>query len=293
MGENGISEEFQEQLKELNAQSVLAKYYRLDELNQIICDCEDEIEVYIKSNNIKTVSDNTNYLLETLGKCFVSIREIIALCKNGFPDGALSIARNVYEQFIITTFVESKTTDSDFNALLERYDDDYDLQRAKALKYEAQYVLKDSVEQGKQKAIIDGIKQKHGVNGNPRDYWWAREGNGDFSSLCEYVVKHKKGEEMLIHTMRLMYKRACMALHASNIGNKLRLGSNSNAIEMGPWVTGQESSLFLSSASLRYILLEALPLWKIEANDIITKLEELILFYDELMRKEATNDAEE
>ena len=49
-----------------------------------------------------------NLILNCTGKSLLTLCELILLCKNGFPDGALGLARNLFEQFIIISVFEAQ-----------------------------------------------------------------------------------------------------------------------------------------------------------------------------------------
>ena len=67
------------------------------------------------------------------------MREIIHLSAFGYPDGALSLARNIYEHVIILAFFENHKSDNDFGNYVDDYYVDYDIQRNKALQQSALY----------------------------------------------------------------------------------------------------------------------------------------------------------
>ena len=78
--------------------------WRLEELEKIIDSMEDEIEEAITHQNLQTDHNYTNIVLRTAGKSIVGMREIIRLSAFGYPDGALSLARNIYEHYSISFF---------------------------------------------------------------------------------------------------------------------------------------------------------------------------------------------
>ena len=112
-------------------QEKIKSIYKLNVLEDILEKCEEDISKEITKLQVKESDDNINFLLYTLGKSFVSIREVIILCWAGFPDGALSIARNIYEQLIITNYIEDNTKRTSSEHILKRYNEDYFYQRAK------------------------------------------------------------------------------------------------------------------------------------------------------------------
>ena len=73
-------------------QEMIKVKYKLCELEQILLEIETVVQDAIQRDNIKTDNDNLNFLLYTLGKSIVTIREIIILCWAGYPDGALSLS---------------------------------------------------------------------------------------------------------------------------------------------------------------------------------------------------------
>lgn len=267
-------------------QDKVTRFYKLNELEQVLVKCEDDISSRIADLDIKEADDNINFLLYTIGKSFVSTREIILLCWSGFPDGALSLARNVYEQLIITLYIENCGSQDSLTEILQRYNEDYSYQRAKCLKYEAQYLSKDKGKIDKYQNIIEEIKDNNNIK-RIKDYWWADEKGTAFSKICESVIKINIEMEPLLRLMHLMYKRACLSLHASCMGNRIRLGSDCTGIDMGPWENGQENSLFLSTASLIYIVSVTYQFLDIDGTDVNKKLNEMTMYYHKIIEERA------
>ena len=117
----------------LSIQTNCSLDWKLNVLDKIIDSMEDEIELAITQKQILTDRNYANIILRIAGKSVVNMREIICLSTYGYPDGALSIARNLYEQVIILAFFENHKNDKDFNNYIEDYYTDYDIQRNKAL----------------------------------------------------------------------------------------------------------------------------------------------------------------
>ena len=138
----------------------IAEFYRLNDLESILEKCEEDISDRIAELKIKEADDYKNYLLYAIGKSLVSIREIITLCCSGFPDGELSLARNVYEQFMVTLYFEKYKGKSLLKTLLHKYNEDYLYQWADCLKYEAQYLSKKTDEEDEYQNILDEIKKQ-------------------------------------------------------------------------------------------------------------------------------------
>ncbi|MBQ3784403.1 MAG: hypothetical protein II838_13350 [Lachnospiraceae bacterium] len=234
-------------------QDDLKKKYELDIFAQLIEDCEDSIISVLDSNKSKESSEFRNYLLYTVGKCFVTCREIIILCWSGYPDGALALSRNIYEQFVITFYLYDQVINKNNKSILDKYFDDYDYQRARNLKFEAEKIQNDELKAVQYKETIKRLKVKYNLK-DMHDYWWLDEKRKNFSALCDYVCINNSDMSEFLRNMQLLYKRACLSVHASYMGNKIRIGSDFDGIDVGPWDRGQENALFLSVASMIYIL---------------------------------------
>ena len=82
----------------------VVKEWRLAELELTVAQFDIAIGDVVSNGTIEEKQDYINIILRTAGKSIVTMREIVCLSKNGFPDGALSLARNIYEQMIIIMF---------------------------------------------------------------------------------------------------------------------------------------------------------------------------------------------
>lgn len=267
-------------------QEKLKKKYKLLEFNELLNKCEEKICNQISKYKIMESIDNHNFLLYTIGKSFVTTRELIVLCWAGYPDGALSLARNIFEQFIIVAYVEDKRKMQGFGDLLERYNDDYLVQRAKALKFESQYVNINMRNTKNYEASIQKIKTKYKIDHRLGDYWWTEEKGMNFGKICDYVAKENESMETFIRLMQLIYKRACLSLHSSCMGNRIRLGSDISGIDMGPWGNGQENALFLTASSLIYIVGTTFSCLNIDDKSELGLLNDLAGYYRSMLNEE-------
>ena len=79
-----------------------------------------------------------------------------------------------------------------------------------------------------------------------------------------------------------MYKRACLSLHSSCLGNSIRVGIDLpfNVIDTSPRIEGHGYVLYFATKSLILILGVACGLLNIEFGDYERKLDELISFYN-------------
>ncbi len=260
-------------------QDRIIKRFQLDKLDSLLSMCEDEIVDYITKKEVKIDENNTNFILNTLGKCFVSAREIIVLCQAGLPEGALSISRNIYEQFITVAYVESKIESPKFDILLKRYFAHAEIEQANLIKFEAENVANDQNEAQKCVSVIKEIGDKYNIKAGGK-YWWTGEIH-TFKEMYEYVAKTAKGTpiEIFIHRMHAYYILASKTIHASFAGNSLRFGSRFIGIDCGPREFGQENALFLMTASFIYIMGYTFKLLNIERDDIVDEFNVLANLY--------------
>ena len=258
------------------------KKYKLCELESVLSEIETVIQNAIQERDVKTDKDNINFLLQTLGKSFVTTREIIILCWVGYPDGALSLSRNLFEQFVHVAYIEGYEGTEKFDSILEKYNDDYQYQRLKNLMWAAKNVYQSNEKVLQYKTKIEDIKAKYHIENRMKDYWWAELNT--FSDMCDTVVQQSGEYKLLIQNMYLLYKRACLALHSSCMGNKVRLGSNVSDIDMGPWDRGQEMSLFLASSALCFIVPSVYKAFNENYQKVQHKLEKLSNYYYDLWK---------
>lgn len=190
--------------------------WNLNFYQEIVNACEDIIvEETVKW---KTADDINYYLLSTYAKAILTTKESICLLVNGYPDGALSRAREVYEQMVIAFYINNNYSEE----LIKRYFADYELKVCKNRKllyeklknientHKAKYQeLEDKCQQK-----IDNLKQQYGkMNG---DYWWVLDTKiNTFSDMQDNV-----GAELHF----ILYKRACISTHAGALSDIALLG---------------------------------------------------------------------
>ena len=185
---------------------------------------------------------------------------------------------------MVTIYIEKYAEQIALTDILHKYNEDYSYQRAKCLKYEAQYICEDKAKLKEYQSVIDEINAKYNIK-NKNDYWWADKKDTSFFKLCESVIEDNKEVESLLRLMHLMYKRACLSLHASCMGNRIRLGSDCAGIDMGPWEKGQENALFLSTISLVYIISVTYQAMGIAVDDVNKSLNELAVYYWNMQKR--------
>lgn len=104
-------------------------------------------------------------------------------------------------------------------------------------------------------AELQEIKKKVGkdIKG---EYWWADKAN--FAGIVEAVIGSQQdiAEKRFICELHLLYKRACVALHASSMGNSLRIGKDnqSHIIDTTPDYDGLAAPLFFTVSSFIFVV---------------------------------------
>lgn len=121
------------------------KNYRLLEFETLLDDFECEIEE-TAGDKIQSAQDFNNIVVDIVGKSCMTLREILCLSSAGLPDGALALTRNLYEQYIILAFFNQVRNEDNFRDYVEDYYADYDLQRLKILRWEAEHLCCDNMQ---------------------------------------------------------------------------------------------------------------------------------------------------
>ena len=266
----------------LDIKNICTEQWRLYDLDTLISTAEDDIADAIAKNQIQTGEDYTNIVLRTAGKVVVTMREILQLSAHGYPDGALALARNIYENMIVIAFFETQkhSNSNRFAECIENYYADYDIRRIKALLYESKYCTQDVNETQKLTDELEEIKQRVSNKGNG-DYWWA--GCRSFSDLANTMIQSvddRRGQHFL-HMLHFTYKRACVAIHASCIGNTLRLGTEPDfvGIDTSPTQNGHALPLWFSTASFTYVLGLTYSILNLKFEEMDKRLNDLAEFF--------------
>ncbi len=80
---------------------------QLGRLERLLTDFENRLAEAVDHKHQEEHSFD-NILIYAAGKTILTFREILCLSSWGFPDGALSLSRNLYEQNITIAFLYSK-----------------------------------------------------------------------------------------------------------------------------------------------------------------------------------------
>lgn len=226
------------------------KIWKIQEFYNLVNEFEEDICDAIEKYDIKDELDYNNILLLIAGKAIITSREICCLSANGFADGSMSIARTLYELFIIVSFFDIHKTDSNFDDYINDYycdyyktNNDYYWYIASKQGYDD---LKESISKSKENMKKEAI---HKVRGN---YWWT-----GFERLSEVVDNVQKSiinrTDLLIYQRaEMLYKKACTILHPNCFSNIWRIGFENKyqGINTRPTTNGHGYPLEFASISL-------------------------------------------
>ena len=263
------------------------QYWRLRELETVISEVEDAFADRVHKKLV-LANDYKNILFPIMGKCITTLREIICLVMYGYPDGALSLARNLYEQFIIVAFLENHRSDSDFNEIVKDYFLNYKIEQYKALRYEANHCVQNSeLFKAYTSRIEETKKLAHHKVSEKNDYWWS--GKPGFVKLADDAQDNctNLSDKRELAYLRLFYRRACASIHANCFGNSVRLGIDSgyNGVDTSPQSGGHGVALYLSAFSFLVIAGIAFDEFNLEFDNYQSRLNDLMSHYKKIVQK--------
>lgn len=256
--------------------------YKLNEFSEIVNCFENLVTNAVQSKKIKDEQNFLNILIHTAGNVIVRSREIILLCHHGYADGALALARSLYEHFIILSFFCLHENDKNFQDYIDDFFFDYErlcnkqfLNMSKKINHtDLQVKIENEMEQLKNKV-------HHKIIG---DYWWA--GFKTFSELINHVEKaySTSKEKSIFYSTYDSYQRACASIHPSCFGIFWRLEAKNQytGINTAPSAEGHELPLQLSSLCLIKIFGVILSHIDVDYTDILQILNCLAFEYCKL-----------
>lgn len=246
----------------------------VDEFDSCICDKTDELQ-------LKLTHDYRTILFFMAGKTVITMKEVICLVQFGYPDGALSLARNLYEQFVVVSFFENHKQDPDFQDYIDDFFDDYEIQRNRLLKFEAEFVQMDAVVKQKIEQGINRIRTLAHHKGKG-DYWWA--GKNSFRDLAEEMIDRQSTSDYkkFVALNHMMYMRACTSLHVSCAGNILRIGDAADfvGVDNRQRENGYELPLLLTVGSFLYVVGVVCEEFGLDGADWNVRLNDLLIYYN-------------
>lgn len=251
--------------------------WRLNEFFDIINEFEDTFANIVNHK----VSLERNYqvvLVHIAGKALVTTREVLTLCAHGYPDGALALGRNLYEQMMIVSFFEIHKNDIAFQSYIDDYMLNYEVQRIRMLRSMGRY-SSDS------KAIeLDELMKEIRARTSGKiegDYWWAD--CKSFAELVDCVMREQRDTSLrdFLSTHYVRYKRACISLHAGCMGNVLRIGKTANMalVDTSATLYGQSKPLVYTAVSMISIIGFICSEFQMDNTKYLGKLNELAVLY--------------
>lgn len=163
----------------------------------------------------------------------LSMCEILVLASNGYPNGAFSLSRQVYEGLVIMDYLRDHSSDEN---LIERF---FDSSSISSLR-----LLRQAKADGQQSTQIEDQQLEDYAKRNSsfcdkygrfKDYWWAGK---DFSFI--------KLSNQTRFKSNYMYKYACEITHMSFLNSFLHLGNNENDILIGQSEKGYDTPLWFA-----------------------------------------------
>lgn len=261
------------------SQKIVEKYL-LDDLNRVLYNLETNVIERVETGKLLGKADDVDLLVPSLTTSLSLLRQIIFLCENGFPDGALILARNIYEQMIICSFIEGQDDANKHDEFLEKYFQDKELTRLKFLNEQAKR-FKNEADIIKTDRLIKEHNKMYGSTFN--QYWWANKKT--FRELSDEITKIDDLHHGLFNNMHMEYKMACIAMHPSSFGNQMNIGSSVVGVDMRARDTGHEHALFLAISSL--ITIVGYTYYYLDLNDeiVLSELNRLGIHYLKLLQQ--------
>ena len=255
--------------------------WKLDELDSIIDQWEDQIDQEAQRKQLKDTDLYKMTVLHIIGKCVITMREIIILCGSGYADGAFSLSRNLYEQFILLAFFIQHERDSDFREILEDYELDAYYKDWKNRKAEFELLYPNKTNDELEKELEDILKKAHHKPSNSsnslKDYWWA--GKNTFRDM-EDEIKTGQDKE-LVSILHEHYRESCLTLHANCKGNAQRIGFSDeyHIINTSLTMTGQKMPLLFATMSIIAIVCQTCVMFDLDYKKYRTALNKLAKYY--------------
>lgn len=264
--------------------------WRLDDLDKIIDAFEDDVYQYVKDNNVCVQYDYTHAMLNICGKAIVTFREILTLSAFGYPDGAFSLARGLYEHMILLSFFEKHKADQSFQETIDDFFLDGAIKGGKEKKYYSEYFENDTE---KTKETDNALKKLNELKHlkTKGDYWWT--GLGSFAEVANWVIDTEKDPlfHKFLRSLHLAYKQACVGLHSNSVGNMSRLGFrfDQSCVDTGYTLNGHGLPLWYATSTFIFIVGTLCSNFGIDYTKYKDELNNLAVFYKEQEKKEYIN----
>lgn len=222
--------------------------------------------------------DINQVLIFNYGRAALSLKEMLTLLMHGCPDGALAIARTVYEIMILTKFIYHKYEEDNNTDLIERYFDDHNVKAYESLIKLHEWIYANDASLENVKNMLDNLKREKNtlrkrygkINSQ---YWWAGK---EFDKRVSFkIIDEAVNDEIF---MRILYERACIGIHASAMGASALLGRKNelgNVIYTTSTEYGFEVPLLLGMVSHDMIVEILCKHWCLDIEDLLSDVNNL------------------
>ena len=189
----------------------------LDEYANIIDDIRNKLV------QIKVVEEVTlKYaIIRLFARATLSMCEIYTLMNNGYPNGAFSLSRQIYETIVIMNYLTKHQNDK---KMIERYFDDIEITKIK-IQIEQEKYVKNEIKNSTNN-LLKNYSEKYpdfcNTNNYFADYWWVEKG-------CTFAKLAARTEIPKDY----MYKETSCNIHMSSFNSLHYVGSNQNDILIG------------------------------------------------------------
>ena len=258
--------------------NIIVEKYLLRDLYSTLTKIENEVLGIVKNENVLGMNDDVDLLVPALTSSLSLLRQIIILCENGFPDGALILARNIYEQRVICSFIEEHE-DVEKDELLKKYFQSEERTRLEYINDQSKR-FNDIEYAEKTDKLINEHKNNNGSSYN--QYWWS--GKKTFKDISAYVIKKDNVHTGLYNNMHMEYKLACLVAHPSCFGNKINIGSSYGGIDMQARINGQENALFLAVSSLIPLVGYTYHYLQLDEELVLNELNKMGIYYLQILQ---------
>lgn len=262
----------------------LVKYlqdiWKTKEFRQLLDQFEQELEA--ASKDTRETDKGKMIMLFQIASSMTTAREITYLCELGFPDGAFSLTRKLYEQAIHRLFFMVHKNDSDYLNILNDYELNGEYQIHKYNKERAE--IFDDVDKTELEEEFERIKQQSIHSFPPErfnDYWWS--GKGSFQQMVKDVedAYPLPEDKLLLKKLHLFYIASNRFLHVNAAGNMQRLGKTNpyHVIDTSLSLNGQQVPLYNSVLCLILVMLPACQTFNMNFQYYKDNLNELAVYY--------------
>lgn len=241
----------------------------------------------------QSIGDINQLLLFNYGRVVLCLKEILTLLMHGYPDGALSIARTVYEIMILTKFIYQKYEENNNTDLIELYFGDHNVKAYKPLLKLHKWMYSSNPNMVGVKWMIDNLKKEINILRKKygkidSQYWWAQK---EFDKRVSFkMIDAAVNDETFI---RILYERACIGIHASSMGSAALLGRENqlgNIIYTTPTECGFEAPLLLGMVSHDMLVEILCKHWGLDVDALLSDMNDL---YEEYTIKSLYNTEED